>query len=246
MRKGGLEFCRRTLLPGIGSEIKCRTLVRQRLHVFAASWCQNWCQAECSGRAVRGGLSRRAVGRRTHRRRRARGFKGTPGSVSVNEPRRGFHRNFVRSPSKHPEPGHGASQTLRSIQYAIAAPAVTPRRYRHGRMCESTPVTGGHRYGFRCSSGGRRNARKWPNRWANSMNMRSPTASSLPPYDRPVSLVDLSHRQRRRPVECVIRHVDGTLDRISLQHSYTSAQLEWFRRGSALTVLVSETEAGPP
>jgi aconitate hydratase len=64
--------------------------------------------------------------------------------------------------------------------------------------------------------------------------------------DDRVSLVDLSHLQPRRPVECVIRHVDGTLDRIWLKHSYTSAQLEWFRRGSALNVLVSETEAGPP
>ncbi len=64
--------------------------------------------------------------------------------------------------------------------------------------------------------------------------------------DDRVSLVDLSHLQPRQPVECVIRHVDGTLDRISLKHSFASAQLEWFRRGSALNVLVSETEAGPP
>jgi hypothetical protein len=38
--------------------------------------------------------------------------------------------------------------------------------------------------------------------------------------DDRVSLVDLSHLQPRRPVECVIQHVDGTLDRSWLKHSH--------------------------
>jgi hypothetical protein len=46
MRKGGLEFWRRMLLPEIESEIKSCPFVRPWLHAFAPSWCQNWCQSQ--------------------------------------------------------------------------------------------------------------------------------------------------------------------------------------------------------
>ena len=46
-----------------------------------------------------------------------------------------------------------------------------------------------------------------------------------------------------QPVECVLSHADGSTDHLSLAHSYTEAQLEWFRAGSALNA-VRQEEAG--
>jgi hypothetical protein len=45
VRKGGFEFWRCMLLPGVAFEIKRSTFVRRLSHAFAPSWCQNWCQA---------------------------------------------------------------------------------------------------------------------------------------------------------------------------------------------------------
>ncbi len=52
-----------------------------------------------------------------------------------------------------------------------------------------------------------------------------------------LSLVNLDKLQEGKPVKCVISHVDGTRDEILLSHSYNTAQIEWFRQGSALNVL---------
>ena len=53
--EGGIRiFSCRMLSPAIGSEIKIRTSVRPWLHVFAASWFQNWFQATRSQCAVCG------------------------------------------------------------------------------------------------------------------------------------------------------------------------------------------------
>jgi aconitate hydratase len=52
-----------------------------------------------------------------------------------------------------------------------------------------------------------------------------------------ISLIDLDIFQQGKPVKCVILHADGSREEVSLNHSYNSAQIEWFRRGSALNVL---------
>ncbi|HXW01853.1 MAG TPA: aconitase family protein, partial [Candidatus Nitrosotenuis sp.] len=52
-----------------------------------------------------------------------------------------------------------------------------------------------------------------------------------------ISLVELSKLEQGRPVKCIITHADGTKEEIQLLHSYNTAQLEWFRKGSALNVL---------
>ncbi len=52
-----------------------------------------------------------------------------------------------------------------------------------------------------------------------------------------VSLVGLGGFAPGEPVECRIHHVDGTVDTIPLNHSYTQAQIEWFKAGSALNLL---------
>lgn len=52
-----------------------------------------------------------------------------------------------------------------------------------------------------------------------------------------VSLLGLAQLAAGAPVECVLSHADGSCERLWLSHSYTDAQLEWFRAGSALNAL---------
>ena len=52
-----------------------------------------------------------------------------------------------------------------------------------------------------------------------------------------LSLVGLSQLAENRPVECVALHADGSTAHLELHHSYTEAQLEWFRAGSALNTI---------
>jgi aconitate hydratase len=51
-----------------------------------------------------------------------------------------------------------------------------------------------------------------------------------------VSLVGLKAMAPGKPVECRIRHGDGTSETLKLNHSFSAAQLEWFRKGSALNL----------
>ncbi len=52
-----------------------------------------------------------------------------------------------------------------------------------------------------------------------------------------ISLTGLSHLAPGKSVECVVRHEDGTSERLELAHSYSESQLAWFRAGSALNLL---------
>jgi aconitate hydratase len=54
--------------------------------------------------------------------------------------------------------------------------------------------------------------------------------------DDRISLVGLAAMAPGKPVECVVRHADGTTDRLKLNHSFGASQLEWFRKGSALNL----------
>ena len=70
------------------------------------------------------------------------------------------------------------------------------------------------------------------------------TFSKPADYDRVleddrISLVGLRGMQAGRPVKCIIRHRDGRSEEIMLNHSYNSAQIEWFRAGSALNLMRS-------
>jgi aconitate hydratase len=49
-----------------------------------------------------------------------------------------------------------------------------------------------------------------------------------------VSLIDLAHLAPGADVTCELAHADGTRETIRLRHSYSAAQLDWFRTGSAL------------
>ncbi len=55
-----------------------------------------------------------------------------------------------------------------------------------------------------------------------------------------LSLVELGKLQQGKPVRCIIRHADNSKEEIVLLHSYNTAQIEWFREGSALNVLRSK------
>jgi len=52
-----------------------------------------------------------------------------------------------------------------------------------------------------------------------------------------VSLLGLAGLAPGRPVECRLDHADGTRETLSLCHSYSAAQLDWFRAGSALNTI---------
>jgi aconitate hydratase len=51
-----------------------------------------------------------------------------------------------------------------------------------------------------------------------------------------ISLIGLKSLAAGKPVECVVRHADGSTETLQVRHSYSDSQLEWFRRGSALNL----------
>ncbi|MFZ0648309.1 MAG: aconitate hydratase [Nitrososphaeraceae archaeon] len=70
------------------------------------------------------------------------------------------------------------------------------------------------------------------------------TFKELADYDRIleddlISLIGLKDLSPGKPVKCILHHYDGTEEFLTLQHSYSESQLEWFRRGSALNILRS-------
>jgi aconitate hydratase len=54
--------------------------------------------------------------------------------------------------------------------------------------------------------------------------------------DDRLSLVGLEEMAPGVPVECRIRHADGTAETLRLNHTFSATQLEWFRKGSALNL----------
>jgi aconitate hydratase len=54
--------------------------------------------------------------------------------------------------------------------------------------------------------------------------------------DDRVSLVGLKAMAPGKPVECRVKHADDATETLRLNHSFSAAQLEWFRKGSALNL----------
>lgn len=52
-----------------------------------------------------------------------------------------------------------------------------------------------------------------------------------------MSITGLLNISPDNPVSCVLHHSSGNKDTVSLNHSYSQSQLEWFRAGSALNTL---------
>ena len=57
--------------------------------------------------------------------------------------------------------------------------------------------------------------------------------------DDRISLVGLQAMASGKPVECLVKHADGTTETLRLNHSFAASQLEWFRKGSALNLFHS-------
>lgn len=55
--------------------------------------------------------------------------------------------------------------------------------------------------------------------------------------DDRISLIDLDELAPGEPVDCLVRHADGTTEVLSLLHSFSAPQLEWFRAGAALNLV---------
>jgi len=54
--------------------------------------------------------------------------------------------------------------------------------------------------------------------------------------DDRISLIGLRDMAPGKPVECVVKHADGTSETLRLSHTFAASQLEWFRKGSALNL----------
>jgi aconitate hydratase len=54
--------------------------------------------------------------------------------------------------------------------------------------------------------------------------------------DDRLSLVGLNALAPGKPVECRVKHADGTSETLKLNHTFSAAQLDWFRKGSALNL----------
>ena len=50
-------------------------------------------------------------------------------------------------------------------------------------------------------------------------------------------LVGLAELAPGKPVECRIRRADGSEETLALSHSFSLAQLQWFRAGGALNLV---------
>ena len=55
----------------------------------------------------------------------------------------------------------------------------------------------------------------------------------IQPTDK-ISLLGLKDLAPGKPVDCEIKHADGSVDKIKLNHSLNAQQIEWFKAGSAL------------
>ncbi|MGH8633276.1 MAG: aconitate hydratase, partial [Burkholderiales bacterium] len=69
-----------------------------------------------------------------------------------------------------------------------------------------------------------------------ALTFQSPADYDRIREDDRVSLVGLKAMAPGKPVECRVKHADGTTETLRLNHSFSAAQLEWFRRGSALNL----------
>ena len=54
--------------------------------------------------------------------------------------------------------------------------------------------------------------------------------------DDRISLVGLAAMAPGKPLDCLVKHADGTAETLKLNHTFSASQLEWFRKGSALNL----------
>ena len=69
-----------------------------------------------------------------------------------------------------------------------------------------------------------------------ALTFQSPADYDRIREDDRLSLVGLRDMAPGKPVECIVKHADGTTETLRLSHSFAASQLEWFRKGSALNL----------
>jgi len=52
-----------------------------------------------------------------------------------------------------------------------------------------------------------------------------------------ISIINLGKLEEGRPIKCVLKNLDGTVDEMELNHSYSNSQIDWFHAGSALNII---------
>jgi aconitate hydratase len=70
-----------------------------------------------------------------------------------------------------------------------------------------------------------------------ALTFRDPDDYARIREDDRISLLGLAALAPGNPVMCRVRHADGAEETLTLLHSYTAAQVLWFRAGSALNLL---------
>jgi aconitate hydratase len=69
-----------------------------------------------------------------------------------------------------------------------------------------------------------------------ALTFQSPAEYDRIREDDRLSFVGLNALAPGKPVECRVKHADGTTETLKLNHTFSAAQLEWFRKGSALNL----------
>lgn len=69
-----------------------------------------------------------------------------------------------------------------------------------------------------------------------ALTFQSPADYDRVREDDRLSLLGLAAMAPGKPVECLVKHADGTTETLRLSHSFAASQLEWFRKGSALNL----------
>jgi aconitate hydratase len=60
--------------------------------------------------------------------------------------------------------------------------------------------------------------------------------------DDTCNFVDLDQFTEGRQLTLELTHADGSKDELKLNHTYNSAQVDWFRHGSALNLIKKEAK----
>jgi aconitate hydratase len=72
-----------------------------------------------------------------------------------------------------------------------------------------------------------------------ALTFRDPADYDRIREDDRISLIGLAAMAPGKPVECLLKHADGSAEKLVLAHSFGASQLEWFRKGSALNLFHS-------
>lgn len=58
--------------------------------------------------------------------------------------------------------------------------------------------------------------------------------------DDTIDIIGLSTFTPGTPLEMVLNHIDGTSEKITVNHTYNEQQIEWFKAGGALNIIRRE------